>query len=134
MSTIIGSVALDRDMVFKDEYEYTLVNASVEETLGGGVYVQEFQKMEAGRPITLESTDTMGLQLKSTVDALKSLASSVGATYTLTIISNNQTFTKTVRFRNEIDGGPAQFHPIVPREGLHGSTVYYKGAIYQMVV
>jgi hypothetical protein len=134
MGTILGGVSLDRDMVFDDEYNYKLVNASVEPTVGGGVVVQEFSGLERGRLVTLSSTETMGMQQKSTIDALKALADVAGATYTLTITSNNKTFTKTVRFRNEVEGGPLQFEPFHPREGLHSDTIYYKGSIQLMVI
>ncbi len=134
MTTEIGPVTLTRDMYWSDEFKYKLVNASVEDTLGGGINFQEFSALERGRLITLESTETQGLQLRSIVAALKAIADIAGATYTLTISSNNQTVTKTVRFRNELDGGPVVFEPIQPREGLHSNTVYYKGSIFLMVV
>ena len=133
MSTQIGSVTLDNDVPFIDEYSFAGVNASVEPTLGGGVIVQEFERLEVGRPITLESTESMGWQRKSTVDALKALADSgVNNTYTLTIVSG-QTFTKTVRFRHEVDGGPVQADPLQARPGYHEASVYYKVRIYLMV-
>jgi len=135
MSTIIGTVTLDKDMILENEYAYSMVNASVEETLGGGVVVQEFMGLEAGRSITLVSTETQGLQLKSTVEALKTLSDSgAGNTYTLTISSNSQTFTKTVRFRNELDGGAVVFEPMQVRDGLHSNDIYYKGSIFLMVI
>ena len=135
MSTTIGTVTLDRDMIFSDEYMYNMINAEVEPTLGGGVVAQEFEAVEAGRPVTLVSSETQGLQSKSTVDDLKDLADSGASnTYTLTISSNSQTFTKTVRFRHEVDGGPVQFQPVMDRDGLHSDAVHYKGTIYLMVM
>uniref|UniRef100_A0A6M3LF08 Uncharacterized protein n=1 Tax=viral metagenome TaxID=1070528 RepID=A0A6M3LF08_9ZZZZ len=134
MTTTIGSVTLDHDMIFADEYEYTQVNASVEDTIGGGIYVQEFQRSESGRPITLESTETQGLQLKSTVDSIRALADIANATYALSIVSNNQSVSKTVRFRQELDRGPVEFQPFHPRDGLHSDTIYYKGRIHLMVI
>jgi len=135
MSTVIGTVTLDRDMIFSDEYEYNMVNSEVAPTIGGGIVVQEFEGLEVGRFVTLVSTESQGLQLKSTVDGLKALADSgAGNTYTLTISSNSETFTKTVRFRHEVDGGPIQFQPMQVRDGLHDDTVYYKGVISLMVV
>jgi hypothetical protein len=135
MSTTIGTVTLDRDMIFSDEYEYNMVASEVERTIGGGLMVQEYELLEKGRPITLIAEGSVGLQQKSTVDSLKDLADAgVYNTYTLTITSNSQTFTKTVRFRHEIDGGPVQFKPIQDRDGLHSDTVYYTGTIYLMVV
>ena len=62
MSTTVGSVTLDEDMAWTDEYKHPLVSASVEPTLGGGVYIQEFVRYEVGRPITLESTENFGFQ------------------------------------------------------------------------
>jgi|GEM_PF-2295996 len=135
MGTIIGTVTLDKDMIFSDEFAYNMVNAEAEPTLGGGIVVQEFMGVEAGRTITLVSTETQGLQLKSTVDALKALSDSgAGNTYTLTITSNSQIFTRTVRFRNELDGGAVAFEPMQVRGGLHGSDIYFKGSIFLMVV
>ena len=135
MSTAIGTVTLDKDMVFENFYEYNMINASVEPTLGGGVVVQEFMGLEKGRHVTLVSTESQGLQLKSTIDSLKALADSgAGNTYTLTITSNNETFTKTVRFRHEVAGGPVQFQPMQVRDGLHGDDIYYKGVISLMVI
>lgn len=133
MSTVIGTVTLDKDMVFSDEYDYSLINASVTDTIGGGVVVQEFDAVEKGRPVTLVSTETQGLQLKSTVDSLKALADSgANNTYTLTIISNALTFTKTVRFRNEL--GAVKAEPMQVRDGLHSDTIWYRVEIHLMVV
>jgi len=135
MSTVIGSVTLDKDMIFSDEYNYTLINAEATPTLGGGIVVQEFDAIEAGRNVTLVSTESQGLQLKSTVDALKTLSNSgAGNTYALSIVSNGETFTKTVRFRNELDGGAVVFEPCQVRDGIHSGGVYYKGSIFLMVI
>lgn len=134
MTTTIGSCELDRDLILENEYEYSLVNASVEPSIGGGIVIQEFEKLEKGRPVTLVSTETQGLQLKSTVDDLKALADVSGATYTLTISSNSQTFTKTVRFRNEIAGGPIEAQPFHPRDGLHGDSILFRIKLYLMVI
>ena len=135
MSTVIGTVTLDKDMILENQFSYNMISAEVVPTLGGGVVVQEFMALEAGRLITLVSTETQGLQLKSTVEALKTLSDSgAGNTYTLTISSNSQTFTKTVRFRNELEGGAVIFEPMQVRDGLHSSSTYYKGSIFLMVI
>ena len=133
MTTTIGNVTLN-DMIFEDEYEDERVHASVEETLGGGIYVQEFGKLEKGRKVTLVSSVSQGLQLKSIVDDLKALSNVAGATYALSISSNNETFSKTVRFRNELSGGAVKFEPMQVRDGLHDDAVYYKGTISLMVM
>lgn len=134
MSTVIGSVTLDNDLVLVDEYAYNRISADVESTISGGIVLQEFSKLEKGRHITLESRDSLGWQQKSTVDALKALCDSTPyATHTLTITSG-QTFTKTVRFRNEVDGGAVRAEPIAERPGYHETGVYYKVRVYLMVV
>lgn len=133
MSTVIGTCTLDRDLVFENEYDYSLVNASVEDSLAGGKIIQEFQALEKGRAITLISTETQGLQEKSTVDALKALADVAGATYTLTISSNSQTFTRTVRFRTELEV-PIEAEPFFPRDGLHGDTILFRVKLYLMII
>ena len=135
MSTQIGTVILDRDLVFINEYDYSLVYASSTPTIGGGIIVQEFEKTEKGRKVILSSSETQGLQLKSTVDDLVALSNS-GANniFTLTISSNSKTFTKTVRFMNEIEGGAIKAEPFQGRDGLHSDTIYYKVELNLMVV
>ena len=132
MTTTIGSVTLDRDMVFSNEYQYNLINASATPTMGGGIVIQEFQRSEKGRLINLTSEESIGLQKKSTVDSLLALASLVSATYLLTITSNSKTFTRSVRFRNE--DIPVDFTPHQYREGFHSDDVWYKGTIRLMIV
>lgn len=134
MTTTIGSVTLDYDMVWVDEYEHHTVEASVTPTIGGGQVVQEFSVAESGRPITLQSTDTVGPQTKATVDALKALAEVANATYALTISNGGESVSKTVRFRNEEDGGPVQFSHVVETNALGKSTYWYLGKIMLAVV
>ena len=134
MSTVIGTVTLDNDMIFEDEFKYSRVSASATRTIGGGVVVQEFEIPEVGRMVTLVGNGALGSQKKSTVEALIALAETPYATYTLTIVTNSRFFSRTVRFVNEIDGGAVQFEPVVARAGLHATTMYYTGTIYLMIV
>jgi len=73
------------------------------------------------------------LQSKSIVDELKTLADVSGATYTLTISSNSQTFTRTIRFRTEL-GVPIEASPFHPRDGLHGDSILFRIKLYLMVI
>lgn len=134
MTTTIAGITLDRDMIFDNEYNYSMVRAEVTPTLGGGMVVQEFQAFEKGRYINLVSSDSQGMQKKSTVDALKQVSLMAGQTFPLEIVSNGKTFTKTVRFSNEVQGGAVQFSPFQDRQGLHSDDIWYKGTIYLMVV
>lgn len=129
MTTTIGSVTLDYDGVFANEFLDPRVTASVTPTLGGGVYVQEFPRVEDGREITLEGV----LLTNATLTSLKALADVVNATYTLTITTDGNEFTKTIRFRNEVSGGALQFQPIAPFTG-YPSGIHYTGTILMMVV
>jgi hypothetical protein len=134
MTTIIGNVQLDHDMIWENEFNYTTVFASATKTLGGGLIVQEFPAGESGRSIILISSETQGLQKKSTVEALKALSNVPNATYPLIIQSNSKSVNKIVRFMNEESDGAVQFSPIQERDGLHSSDVLYKGRIYLMVI
>jgi len=128
MSMSIGGVSLTHDLIWRDEYLFNPVLASVAPTIGGGVYVQEFAAQTAGRPITLEATATQGWLLKTTVDALHALAAVPGATYPLVMGSA----TTTVRFAQETDGGPIQMTPVIDLAGIVPDTVYYIGTIHLM--
>lgn len=134
MTTTIGGIQLDRDMIFSNEYNYSLVSSEVTPTLGGGMVIQEFQLPEIGRYINLVSTDSQGMQKKSTVDQLKALSNIMGQTFPLVIQSNGKRFERTVRFSNEVQGGAVQFSPFQDRQGLHSDDIWYKGTIYLMVV
>ena len=134
MTTTIGTVTLDRDMIFSNEYDYSLIKAEVTPTIGGGIVVQEFLVSESGRLIALVSTDSQGMQLKSTIDALMALSALPNQTHVLSIVSNNKTFSKTIRFVNETQGGAVQFVPFQVRDGIHSDDIWYKGSIFMMVV
>ena len=136
MSTTIGTVSLDQDMYFSDLLKRSKVTASVTPTLGGGAVIQEFSKLDIGRIITLSTKDGMGYQQKSTLDSLQSLADVPGATYTFTIVPyTGSNYVKTVRFRNELDGGAIQMEVAsLALEGVPRDTVWYEGSIFLMVV
>lgn len=130
MTTTIGSVTLDEDMVWTDQYKDNRISASVSETIGAGVVVQEFSKSLVGRKITLESIEGYGFQKQSTVDALVNLAKIPETNYTLTIDYDGLSYTSSVRFRNEEENGAIQFEPIFVSEGLLPTTTYYQGKIF----
>jgi len=134
MTTTIGDITLDRDMIFEDEYNFSNVRAEVTPTLGGGVVVQEFQALERGRLITLVSTDSQGMQKKSTIEALKAMSNVANQTFPLVISSNGKNFSRTVRFCSENQGGAVQFSAFQDRQGLHSDSIWYKGSINMMVV
>jgi len=133
MSTSIGAVNLDYDMVWTDEFDWNPRYTTVTPTCAGGVYVQEFPRSERGaRNITLETANGQGFQKKATVQSLKTLEQT-GGTVALTISHNSETLTRTVRFRSEVDGGAVQFSMPAPMDGLQVGTHLYSGKIYLQV-
>lgn len=132
MTTSIGSVTLDRDMVWVDEFTYRGRDGSKTETIGGGAYVQSFPRLESGREITLESRNGQGAQTKATVAALKALEST-GGEFALAISHNALTLAKTVRFRADVSSA-VEFQMRAEMDGLQVSTAWYDGVIYLEVV
>jgi len=132
--TSIGTVTLDQDMIWENEFAFSPVRGYSEPTLGGGVVYQEYVQSEKGRLIILTSSETIGFQKRSTVEALRALAAELYTSYTLTIQTGETTVTKTVRFCHEAGDGAVNFRPYVDRGGIHGSGIYYKGTINLMVV
>jgi hypothetical protein len=63
---------------------------------------------------------------------LQSLADVAGATYTLTISPYvGSDYVRTVRFRNELEGGAVQMEPaMLALEGIPRDTVWYAGSIF----
>lgn len=134
MTTTIDTIVLDRDMVWTDEFAWTAVRSEATPTIGGGDHVQSYTIPESGRPITLESRNKQGAQRKATVAALKALSEIPGGEYSLSISHNGISFSRTVRFRNEIDGGAVQFSMRNECDGLARDTAWYDGIIYLSVV
>jgi hypothetical protein len=133
MTTTIGGVTLDRDMVWTDEYMWSKRRGGYTPTIGGGGIVQDFAASESGRPITLESAGGQGSQKKSTVEALIELEAVPGATYTLSIVHNGLTMSKTVLFRPGEEDGAVQFTQRTPCDGLQGDDHWYNGRVLLIV-
>lgn len=133
MTTTLGGVTLDRDMVWTDEHLWSQRRGGYTPTIGGGGIIQDFSASESGRPITLESVNGQGSQRKDTVEALKALEAVPGATYTLTISHNSLTLTKTVLFRPGEEEGAVQFTQRSPCDGLQRDDHWYSGRLLLIV-
>lgn len=133
MTTTLGGVELDRDMVWTDEYLWAQRRGGYTPTIGGGGIVQDFAAIESGRPITLESAGGQGSQRKDTVEALKALEAVPGATYTLAIEHNGLALTKQVIFKPGEEDGAVQFGQRVPCDGLQGDDHWYSGKVLLIV-
>ena len=105
----LGGVDLPDDMRWLDEFTFQPVAQSVTRTIAGN-HVEFNQGLILGQPITLEATETEGWLTRAQVDAVQTLAATVGATYTLAI--GAQTF--TVAFRHN-EGVAFEPSPLLPR-------------------
>lgn len=122
MEITLGSVTLDGlagNMVWTDELKTSDISQNTEVTLGGQLVIFE-QQLQAGRDITLVSTEDTGWLTKAQVIAVKALEVVGGAPYTLTL-PNGEIF--QVGFRSDeppaVDFEPALFmwNPIVGTAG-----------------
>lgn len=105
----LGGVQLPSNLIWEDRYGWSPVTQSVKMTLGGRPIVYSAQ-LQAGRRITLSSSQDMGWVTKEQVDSLMQLADVAGAQYSLTI--GSATF--DVVFRHE-DPPAVEASPLIPR-------------------
>ena len=105
----IDLLPLNPALVWTDRDNWQPVAQTARPTLDGGLAVFH-QPLTAGRPITLQSTESSGWVDRQTLDALQALASVPGSLHTLTI--GTQTF--TVLWRHD-DPPAIQAEPLVAR-------------------
>lgn len=95
---VLDGLSLPGDLVYSDEYQWSVVERSAEYSLTGALLVEESLK-QAGRPITLEAKNEFRGPIwlsRSDVDALVAKAAIPGKTMTLTL-ADSRSF--TVMFR-----------------------------------
>jgi len=85
MQLVAGAttITLPNDLQWIDEYTWQAVEQSTDRGLTGALIVDVGTRI-AGRPITLQGQQDMGWVLRSTLDALRSLAQLPGQEMTLT--------------------------------------------------
>jgi len=81
---ILDTLPLPPGLVWTDEHTSASVAQTMRRALDGSLVVY-YAGLVAGRPITLESTETAGWITRAQADALAALAASPGAVYTLTL-------------------------------------------------
>lgn len=113
MSAItLGTVTLPPDLQWSDEFNWVALGMTAKVSLTGAEVVQS-GALQAGRPITLQGGTDFAWLDYATIEALRTLATAGGATYTLTL-ADGRTF--TVRFRGEdipVEGAPVA-HRVTP--------------------
>lgn len=94
MAIILDTVELPDDLAWPDRYSWQAVDVSVEYSLTGAAIIQSAEK-QAGRPITLQSTEQRAWVTRAIVDALKGLQADADATYTLSV--RNESYTVAIQ-------------------------------------
>lgn len=116
----IGSVTLDKDMVWTDEFQFCAIAGTANYAIDGHLVVQTFPA-PGGRPMTLAGDLERGWQKRDTVLALQALAEVVGATYEVELPSGSK---YNVEFR--VDEPPAvSFQPIAAASDPDADFWYY---------
>lgn len=90
MAITLDTLDLPDDLAWPDRYSWQPVEISVEYSLTGAAIVYSAEK-QAGRPITLQSTEQRAWVTRVLVDALKSLQAVADATYTLSVRGESYT-------------------------------------------
>jgi len=94
MAIILDTVELPDDLAWPDRYSWQAVDVSVEYSLTGAAIIQSAEK-QAGRPITLQSTEQRAWVSRLIVAALKVLQADPVATYTLE--ARGETYTVVIQ-------------------------------------
>lgn len=90
MAIILDTVELPDDLAWPDRYSWQAVDVSVEYSLTGAAIIQSAEK-QAGRPITLQSTEQRAWVSRLIVAALKVLQADPVATYSLSVRGESYT-------------------------------------------
>lgn len=120
MALLLDTVDLDDWCWWVDRYQWSPVGQNARYALDGTLYLTE--NARRGRPITLATTPQGAID-GTAAEALRGLAATVGAVYSLTVDDD----TYTVRFRRG-DGPPVELELIHPmRED--GAENWYRATI-----
>jgi len=95
MAITLGGVSLSDQLIWQDEQDYSTVVQDTVRTLGGNLKVYS-QSLSKGVPITLVAVQDQGWLTHTQVLAIRALADTAGAQYSLTL--GSQSF--TVMFRH----------------------------------
>jgi len=118
----LGTVTLPPDLQWSDEFAWVALGMTAKTTLTGAEIVQS-GSLQAGRPVTLQGGTDFAWVDYATVEALRTLATAAGATYTLTLADGR---TYNVRFRCEdtpVEGAPV-VHRVTPDTGKRDALQY----------
>lgn len=100
------AVDLPEDLQWTDEFTWQQVEQTAEYSTTGALILDAFAK-QAGRPITLEGSETYAWCLRGVLNTLRNWAAQPGQTFTLTLRGVN----RTVVFNHE--SGALSANPIL---------------------
>lgn len=124
MSVQLDTIVLP-DLILKDLYGNPKISADVEMSIGGVPIINEQDFV--GRPLTLIGGDVSEWIAFSDLQNLITLASTKGASYTLTYEST----IFTVRFRHE-DSPVIEAEALIPRSN-HVATDWFKNVVIKLM-
>lgn len=124
----IGSVTLNKDMYWVDEFQHTQTAGTAERTIYGGLVTQNFKTYQ-GRPLTLQGTQASGWQSRATVQALIALTEDPLAVYEVELPDGSK---MNAMFRHE-DQPVVSFEQITPASAP-GSDFWYYGTVKMRIV
>lgn len=101
MNLTLGSVTLDHNMVWTDEFKFNSIVSTVDYTVGGVLEIQQSNRIK-GRPITLASDPDAGFLTRQQVIDTEALANVLSTTYVLTLPD-----TRTFNVQFDFSNGPA---------------------------
>lgn len=129
MAITLGAVTLPDGLRWVDEYQWGGgVQAEIGYSVTGALIIEESAK-QAGRPITLEGDESSAWVTRATLDALATLAGTLGATHTLTLHDARQF---TVAFSR--GGAPFDAELLAPVANPVAATWYTLRALRLIVV
>lgn len=100
------TIELPDDLFWADEFEWSPVVHTLDQTLSGALIVETAVK-QAGRPVTLKGSESTAWITRATLAALQALAAVEGAVMTLALPGRDSL---SVMFR--LNQAPIQFSPV----------------------
>lgn len=117
----LGLVQIPRGMVWADEFDWSEVERQAEYSITGALLLDAAVR-QAGRPITLQGSDSAGWITRSALQQLQALAQDPDATHALTL-ADGRTFTVSFAPGTPITATPVARPELPPSHHPYVATV-----------
>ena len=117
----LGLVQIPRGMVWADEFDWSEVERQAEYSITGALLLDAAVR-QAGRPITLEGSDSAGWITRATLLQLQALAQDPDATHALTL-ADGRAFTVSFAPGTPITATPVARPELPPSHHPYVATV-----------